>query len=44
MRILLADDEYEIRNVLRLLLENKGHEILEAHVLLFPTVAMATNT
>lgn len=31
MRILLADDEYEIRNVLRLLLENKGHEILEAH-------------
>ncbi len=30
MRILLADDESEIRNVLRLLLENKGHEIIEA--------------
>ena len=30
MRILLADDEAEIRNVLRLLLSNKGHDILEA--------------
>lgn len=30
MRILLADDESEIRNVLRLLLSNKGHEVLEA--------------
>ena len=30
MRILLADDEAEIRNVLRLLLSNKGHEIIEA--------------
>ena len=31
MRILLADDESEIRNVLRILLENRGHEVLEAH-------------
>ena len=30
MLILLADDELEIRNVLRLLLEREGHEILEA--------------
>lgn len=30
MRILLADDEAEIRNVLRLLLSNKGHEVIEA--------------
>lgn len=30
MRILLADDEFEIRKVLRLLLENAGHVILEA--------------
>lgn len=30
MKILIVDDEYEIRNVLRLLLENKGHEIIEA--------------
>lgn len=31
MRILLADDESEIRKVLRILLVNKGHEIIEAH-------------
>lgn len=31
MRILLADDESEIRNVLKLLLSNKGHEVIEAH-------------
>ncbi len=30
MRILVADDEIEIRKVLRLLLENAGYEILEA--------------
>ncbi len=30
MRILLADDESEIRNVLRILLENQGNEVLEA--------------
>lgn len=30
MRILIADDEIEIRKVLRLLLENTGHEIVEA--------------
>lgn len=30
MKILLVDDEFEIRNVLGLLLSNKGHEILEA--------------
>ena len=30
MRILIADDEIEIRKVLRLLLENSGHEIVEA--------------
>ena len=30
MRILLVDDELEIRKVLRLLLENAGHSILEA--------------
>ncbi|MBR5817189.1 MAG: response regulator transcription factor [Clostridia bacterium] len=30
MRILLADDEAEIRNVLKLLLSNKGYEIIEA--------------
>ena len=30
MRILLVDDETEIRNVLRILLENKGYEVLEA--------------
>ena len=30
MRILIADDEIEIRKVLRLLLENAGHEIIEA--------------
>lgn len=30
MRILLADDESEIRNVLRLLLTNKGYEVIEA--------------
>ena len=30
MRILLADDEPEIRNVLRLLLQNNGHDVLEA--------------
>ena len=30
MRILIADDEIEIRKVLRLLLENAGHEIVEA--------------
>jgi len=30
MKILIADDEIEIRKVLRLLLENAGHEILEA--------------
>ena len=31
MRILLADDEFEIRNVLRLLLTGKGHSVIEAH-------------
>lgn len=31
MLILLADDEFEIRNVLRLLLEKEGHKILEAY-------------
>ena len=30
MKILLADDEVEIRNVLRILLVNKGYEVLEA--------------
>ena len=30
MRILIADDEIEIRKVLRLLLENAGHTIVEA--------------
>jgi len=30
MRILIADDEIEIRKVLRLLLENSGYEIVEA--------------
>lgn len=30
MRILIVDDETEIRKVLRLLLENAGHEIIEA--------------
>ena len=30
MKILIADDEIEIRKVLRLLLENAGHEIIEA--------------
>ncbi len=30
MRILIADDEIEIRKVLRLLLENAGHSIVEA--------------
>ena len=30
MRILLADDEAEIRNVLKLLLSNKGYEVIEA--------------
>ena len=30
MRILIVDDEIEIRKVLRLLLENAGHEIIEA--------------
>ena len=30
MKILLADDEVEIRNVLRILLANKGYEVLEA--------------
>ena len=30
MKILLADDESEIRNVLRILLANKGYEVLEA--------------
>lgn len=30
MRILIADDEVEIRKVLRLLLENSGYEIIEA--------------
>ena len=30
MRILVTDDEYEIRKVLRLLLENAGYEVLEA--------------
>ena len=30
MRILIADDEIEIRKVLRLLLENAGYEIVEA--------------
>jgi len=28
MRILIADDESEIRKILRLLLENKGHDII----------------
>ena len=31
MRILIADDEPEIRNVLRLLFTNKGWQTLEAH-------------
>ncbi len=30
MKILIADDEKEIRTVVRLLLENKGYEVLEA--------------
>ncbi len=30
MRILVVDDEPEIRNILRLLLENAGHEVREA--------------
>ena len=30
MRILVVDDELEIRNVLRLLLENSGYEVEEA--------------
>ena len=30
MRILIADDEVEIRTILRLLLENASHEVLEA--------------
>ena len=30
MKILLVDDEIEIRNVLRLLLTNKGYEVIEA--------------
>lgn len=30
MRILLADDEIEIRNVLKILLNNSGHEVIEA--------------
>lgn len=31
MRILVCDDELEIRNVLKLLLENSGYEVSEAH-------------
>ncbi len=30
MKILVCDDELEIRNILRLLLENAGHEVFEA--------------
>ena len=30
MKILIADDEKEIRRVLRLLLESKGYEVIEA--------------
>ena len=30
MKILIVDDEMEIRNVLRLLLENAGHDVIEA--------------
>lgn len=30
MRILVVDDEFEIRNILRLLLTNAGHEVKEA--------------
>ena len=30
MKILIADDEKEIRKILKLLLEGRGHEILEA--------------
>lgn len=30
MRILLVDDEIEIRNVLKILLTNNGHEVIEA--------------
>ena len=30
MKILVCDDELDIRNVLRLLLENAGHEVIEA--------------
>lgn len=30
MRILVVDDEPEIRNILKLLLENVGHEVIEA--------------
>lgn len=30
MKILVVDDEMEIRNVLRLLLDNAGHEVIEA--------------
>ena len=31
MKILVADDEYEIRRILRILLENQGHEVIEAY-------------
>ena len=31
MRILVCDDEAEIRNIIRLLLENSGYEVIEAH-------------
>ena len=30
MRILIVDDEVEIRNVIRLLLEGKGYSVCEA--------------
>ena len=29
MRVLIVDDEYDIRRVLRLVLENEGYEVLE---------------
>lgn len=29
MKILVADDEYEIRRILRILLENHGHQVIE---------------
>lgn len=44
MRILIADDEVEIRTILRLLLENASHEVLEAVDGKSAVEAVRTNT